>query len=71
MPSVMAALPNIGGALCSTPQSLTDAKSAVLNRRNFLHSGPILNETFHLGANAQGQQRRFSSESLVNHKNTS
>jgi len=25
MPSVMAALPNIGGALCSTPQSLADA----------------------------------------------
>jgi len=31
MPNVMAALPNIGGALCSTPQSLADAhhKSAV------------------------------------------
>ena len=25
MPNVMATLPNIGGALCSTPQSLTDA----------------------------------------------
>jgi len=25
MPSVMAALPNIGGALCSTPQNLADA----------------------------------------------
>ena len=25
MPSVMAVLPNIGGALCSTPQSLADA----------------------------------------------
>ena len=25
MPNVMAALPNIGGALCSTPQSLTNA----------------------------------------------
>jgi len=25
MPSVMAALPNIGGALCSTLQSLVDA----------------------------------------------
>jgi len=24
MPNVMAALPNIGGALCSTPQSLVD-----------------------------------------------
>jgi len=32
MPNVMAALPNIGGALCSTPQSLADAhySSAVL-----------------------------------------
>ena len=26
MPNVMAALPNIGGALSSTPQSLADAK---------------------------------------------
>jgi len=25
-PNVMAALPNIGGALCCTPQSLTDAQ---------------------------------------------
>jgi len=25
MPNVMAALPNIDGALCSTPQSLDDA----------------------------------------------
>jgi len=25
MPNVMAILPNIGGALCSTPQSLADA----------------------------------------------
>jgi len=25
MPNVMAVLPNIGGALCSTPQSLADA----------------------------------------------
>ena len=25
MPNVMVALPNIGGALCSTPQSLADA----------------------------------------------
>ena len=27
MPIVMAALSNIGGALCSTPQSLADAQS--------------------------------------------
>ena len=26
MANVMAALPNIGGALCSTPQSLADAR---------------------------------------------
>jgi len=25
MPNVMAALPNIGGVLCATPQSLADA----------------------------------------------
>jgi len=25
MPNVMAALPNIGGALCTTPQSLANA----------------------------------------------
>jgi len=30
MPNVMAALPNIGGALCSTPQSLADATTRVL-----------------------------------------
>jgi len=34
MPNVMAALPNIGGALCSTPQSMADAHyySAVQQR---------------------------------------
>ena len=34
MPNLMAALPNIGGALCSTPQSLADAHyySAVQQR---------------------------------------
>jgi len=26
MPNAMATLPNIGGALCSTPQSLADAQ---------------------------------------------
>jgi len=29
MPNVMAALPNIGGALCWTPQSLGDAHTGV------------------------------------------
>ena len=28
-PNVMAALPNIGGTLCSTPQSLADANTGV------------------------------------------
>jgi len=31
MPNVMAALPNIGGALCSTPQSLADALAELVN----------------------------------------
>jgi len=26
MPNVITALPNVGGALCSTPQSLADAQ---------------------------------------------
>jgi len=30
MPNVMAALPNIGGALCLTPQSFADAPYRVL-----------------------------------------
>ena len=29
MPNVMVALPNIGGTLCSTPQSLADAQTRV------------------------------------------
>ena len=29
MPNVMAALPNIGGALCSKPQSVADAHTRV------------------------------------------
>jgi len=29
MPNVMAALPNIGGALCSAPQTLTDVAAGV------------------------------------------
>jgi len=35
MPNVMAALPNIGGELCSTPQSLADAqcRAVTLQRR--------------------------------------
>jgi len=30
MPNVMAALPNIGGALCSTPQSMADAHQSAV-----------------------------------------
>ena len=53
MPNVMAALPNIGGALCSTPQSLADAHyyralcSNVANTRNPLKlpGVPQTNET--------------------------
>ena len=35
MPNVMAALPNIGGALCSTPQSLADAHYKTRNQLKF------------------------------------
>ena len=31
MPNVMVALPNIGGALCSTPQSLAEAHAVQYN----------------------------------------
>ena len=34
MPNVMAALPNIGGALCSTPQSLADAHYLIAVQQN-------------------------------------
>jgi len=34
MPNVMAALPNIGGALCLTPQSLADAQYTRVPRSN-------------------------------------
>jgi len=33
MPNVMVALPNIGGALCSTPQSLAAAHYYTLNHK--------------------------------------
>jgi len=49
MPNVMAALPNIGGALCSTPQSLADAQycSKAAKTRNPLKLAgvPRINET--------------------------
>jgi len=52
MPNVMAALPNVGGALCSTPQSLADAHyyiacSNAAKTRNQLKFGrvPQTNET--------------------------
>jgi len=52
MPNVMAALPNIGGALCSTPQSLPDAQywsacsNAAKTRKPLKFAGvPQTNET--------------------------
>ena len=33
MPNAMAALPNIGGALCSTPQSLADAQYYTVSQK--------------------------------------
>ena len=47
MPNVMAALPNIGGALCSTPQSLADAHYYSAKTRNPLKlpGVPQTNET--------------------------
>jgi len=46
MPNVMVALPNIGGALCSTPQSLADAHyqmpcSNAANTRNPFKFGGV------------------------------
>ena len=43
MPNLMAALPNIGGALCSTPQSLADAEpiSAVSGPKFTILSGHV------------------------------
>jgi len=34
MPNLMVALPNIGGALCSTPQSLADAHYYTVSQKN-------------------------------------
>ena len=39
MPNVMVALPNIGGALCSTPQSLADAHYLTVMRKPFKFAG--------------------------------
>jgi len=33
MPNVMAALPNIGGTLCSTPQSMADAHYYTVSKK--------------------------------------
>ena len=38
MPNVMAALPNIGGALCSTPQSLANAHYQSAVQQATLHA---------------------------------
>ena len=39
MPNVMAALPNIGGALCLTPQSLADATTGSMLCSNAVNIG--------------------------------
>ena len=48
MPNVMAALPNIGGALCSTPQSFADVhpsprrdNAPVQNQRRVANARPV------------------------------
>jgi len=41
MPNVMAALPNIGGALCSTPQTLADARPLPECHAVTLHGNPL------------------------------
>jgi len=41
MPNVMAALPTIGGALCSTPQSLADAQYWNAVQKRCQHAKPI------------------------------
>jgi len=45
MPNVMAALPNIGGALCSTPQSLADAHNYNTNTNKNLYSAKFVDKT--------------------------
>jgi len=42
MPNVMVALPNIGGALCSTPQSLDDADYYTKFLLTYLYSAVTL-----------------------------
>jgi len=37
MPNMMVALPNIGGALCSTPQTLADAHYYTVNHKKTWH----------------------------------
>jgi len=41
MPNVMAALPNIGGTLCSTPQSLADAHYWSVVQKRCQHAKPV------------------------------
>jgi len=41
MPNVMVALPNIGGALCSTPQSLADAHYLTAMKQRFQDAKPV------------------------------
>jgi len=41
MPNVMAALPNIGGTLCSTPQSLADAQYLTAVQKRCQDAKPV------------------------------
>jgi len=43
MPNVMATLPNIGGALCSTPQSLADAYYYTVSQKKTRHYNIVNN----------------------------
>jgi len=45
MPNVMVALPNIGGALCSTPQTLAGSNAAKTRNPLKLAGVPQTNET--------------------------
>ena len=53
MPNVMAALPNIGGALCSTRQSLSDSNASKTRNRLKLAGVPQTNGTISAASKAE------------------
>jgi len=64
MPNVMVALPNIDGALCSTPQSLADARyympcSNAAKTRNPLKFAGVPQTTGWISAVSIGQQHEI------------